>query len=288
VYEGFRGDEDEPSFVIKETSARNEIIDGNVANFGESELFINQKLMLCGQSSCIANFKGHYFNGRFLNLLYDFEGTLTLDGAMKARDFPFNLEEAVLGKRGGDASFALRVTLIRRITSHLFINLAGIHFWNIVHRDVKGSNLILAEKQRRFKLIDFGAAIDLISGTNYDPDVQVFDPSYCPPEAPPDNGGLQLSAKGKFDVYSAALVVMQMCFPAYRGANIKRFQAALAKADYDLQAWRDEAAGFPGFEEGFQILDESGGFQLLQGCLQYDPSDRITSAAAASSRFCRV
>jgi hypothetical protein len=63
---------------------------------------------------------------------------------------------------------------------------------------------------------------------------------------------------------------------------------ALAKQDYDLRAWREEAEGFKGFEDGFRILDQSGGFKLLEGCLQYDPKDRISSSGAASAAFCRL
>ena len=53
MYEGFKGDEDEPSVVIKETSSKAELVDGTLANFGLSELYMNQKLMLCGQASTL-------------------------------------------------------------------------------------------------------------------------------------------------------------------------------------------------------------------------------------------
>jgi len=179
--------------------------------------------------------------------------------------------------------------VIRRITAQVFQNLASIHNWNVVHRDVKGANLVLAEKNRRFKLIDFGAAVDLVSLTNFDPFLSVFDPSYGPPEAPPDEGGLVLSAGGKFDVFSAALLVIQMCFPAYKSDDgIKRFKRDLAAYDWDLRDWRDSVEGSAGFEEGFEILDKYGGFKLLQGCLRRTPSSRISASAAAGSGFCRA
>ena len=49
-------------------------------------------------------------------------------------------------------------------------------------RDIKPSNLIFSEAQRRFKLIDLGACADLRLGTNYVPDESILDPHYCPPE----------------------------------------------------------------------------------------------------------
>ena len=58
----------------------------------------------------------------------------------------------------------------------------ALHNAGVVHRDVKPLNLVLAEAERRFKLIDLGAAADLRNGTNYAPDESILDPSYCPPE----------------------------------------------------------------------------------------------------------
>ena len=51
-----------------------------------------------------------------------------------------------------------------------------------MHRDVKPLNIIFAEEERRFKLIDLGACADLRTGTNYVPDESILDPTYCPPE----------------------------------------------------------------------------------------------------------
>ena len=58
----------------------------------------------------------------------------------------------------------------------------ALHNAGVVHRDVKPLNLVLAESERRFKLIDLGAAADLRNGTNWAPDESILDPSYCPPE----------------------------------------------------------------------------------------------------------
>eukprot|EP00966_Prymnesium_polylepis_P056916 1317742-Prymnesium_polylepis.1 len=294
VYEGFRGDEDEPSFVIKETSARNEIIDGNVANFGESELFINQKLMLCGQAGSMAPFVGHYYYGGDLCLVYKNEGELTLDKALKG-GFPWNVEEALTGRESDEQTLERQAVLIRKVASQIFGALANIHGWNVVHRDVKGANLVLAERQRRFKLIDFGAAVDTVSRTNYNAKLQVFDPDFGPPEADlwkssgGQEGGFVIGTAGKFDVFCAGLLVMQMCFPALRSASaIKNFKKALYAEDYDLSAWREKATGFRGYEDGIEILDTYGGWKLLEGCLREEPGERISASAAAASGFCRA
>lgn len=58
----------------------------------------------------------------------------------------------------------------------------GLHAAGLVHRDVKPLNIIFAEEERRFKLIDLGACADLRTGTNYTPDESILDPTYCPPE----------------------------------------------------------------------------------------------------------
>jgi serine/threonine protein kinase len=58
----------------------------------------------------------------------------------------------------------------------------ALHSAGLVHRDVKPLNMIFAEQQLRFKLIDLGAAADLRRGTNYIPEESILDPNYCPPE----------------------------------------------------------------------------------------------------------
>ena len=73
-------------------------------------------------------------------------------------------------------SIALRLKMKRDMF------LQGLHDAGLVHRDVKPLNIIFAEEERRFKLIDLGACADLRSGTNYNPDESILDATYCPPE----------------------------------------------------------------------------------------------------------
>ena len=75
---------------------------------------------------------------------------------------------------------------------------------------------------------------------------------------------------------------------ALAGLGAKKLKAALLREDYDLKAWRATVEGKAGYEDGIAILDKHGGWALLEGCLREDPGRRISSAAAASSGFCRV
>lgn len=288
VFEATSGNAAEPNVVIKSCKPTFE-----ARKFAQAELYMNKKLMSCGQGGCIAKFEGHYYNDdNCLSLVFKREGTLTLDRVMQNGEFPFNVEGAVMGRESSERGTAQKAAVIRRISKQLFENLAGVHGWSIVHRDVKGANMILSEGEKRFKLLDLGAACDLFSRTNFDSRLQVFDPKYGPPEADitkakRGEGGLDVGAGGKFDVFSAGLVVIQMCFKAYRGDNgIVNFKKSLASQGYDLKKWRELAELRKENEEGFEILDKYGGFGLLEQCFREEPKKRISSAAAARSGFC--
>lgn len=180
--------------------------------------------------------------------------------------------------------------MVRKVAAQLFDDLAGIHEWSIVHRDVKGSNLLFCDRERRFKLIDFGAACDVVSRINYSESLQPFDPKHCPPEAPPAEGGLVLRSGGRFDVFSAGLLLVQMCFPPHRSDDgIVAFKRSLAQQhEWKLQAWRESVEGSAAYDPGFRLLDRNGGWELLRRCLKRRPGDRISSAKAAASGFCRA
>ena len=70
----------------------------------------------------------------------------------------------------------------------------ALHGAGVVHRDIKPLNVIFAERERCFKLIDLGAAADLRTGTNYTPNESILDPNYCPPEQVlPDHSGQEFT-----------------------------------------------------------------------------------------------
>ena len=274
--------------VIKEINLNADV---NARDFAAAELYFNQKLRTVGQlGKCAARFVGHFNSlgaDPYFSLVFKDEGSLTLADALRDKAFPRNVA-APLGL--ADASDG---TVVRRVAAQIFGNLATIHAWSVVHRDVKGDNLLLSDADGRFKLLDFGVACDLASKTNYRADLQPFDPSYCPPEAPPidrgGDGGLDLAAGGRFDVFSAGLLLAQMVFPPMRSEQgIQRFKAQIAGLEYDLDAWRDSSSRVRAYDAGFDLLDQHGGWTLLKDCLRREPKRRISAAAAAASRFCRA
>ena len=87
--------------------------------------------------------------------------------------------------------------------------------------------VIFAERERRFKLIDLGACADLRTGTNYTPDESILDPQYAPPEKyvlPTDSPAISSSLlqmatspvlwarhkPDRFDMWSVGVVMLQV------------------------------------------------------------------------------
>ena len=200
----------------------------------------------------------------------------TLEDFLSDRSFPYSLEEA-LGIRARESeSEAKRVNKVaKKVMRDLLSTVAGLHDIGIVHRDLKPSNLVLMGK--RFKLIDFGAACDLRSGENYDPEQGLLDPKYSPPEQfimsektpapPPLVAGFlapllwTLAQPQLFDSYSAGLILLQLGIPQLRSSNVMApngaFQRRLEEANYDLRKWRRDVEENLGWD--FSALDVSGG-----------------------------
>eukprot|EP00798_Chlamydomonas_sp_ICE-L_P012483 gene12483-15693_t len=211
-------------------------------------------------------------------LMWRYEGSKTLGYYMRRRDCVQVLAED-LGVEEQD--------VIPTVMTHMFECLQAFHAAGLVHRDVKPLNLIFAEKERRFKLIDLGACADLRSGTNYVPGESILDLNYCPPEQyvlPTD--GPDLSQTGslrgvlspmlwamhkpdRFDSWSAGIVLLQLAIPSMRSAGgLRAFNAAYGqKFFFNLRAWKKAA---PFNKKEFELLDANGGagWDLLQGLLR--------------------
>lgn len=215
---------------------------------------------------------------RGLWLLWDYEGDRTLSYYLRRRDCL-----KVLAKDLDVPEEIVIPTVMRQI----FENLADLHNCGIVHRDIKPANIVLSEKERRFKLIDLGAAADLRTGTNYSPDSTILDPLYCPPEEyvlPTDAPHLAETAAPLamaispylwqqhrpdcFDTFSAGVILLQLSLPFMRSqSTLKNWRGTFARCGYDLDEWRSMASLSP---KQTVILDENdgAGWDLAAGLLR--------------------
>lgn len=294
-----------------------EIILKKATEFGEAEVWMNERMMRANPqvaAKFITAFseKADPQPGDPLWLLWDFEGTYTLADVMKAREFPLNMEGLLFKKPLSILPAPQRRALaIRLAMSNLLEGLKACHRVGIVHRDVKPANFILAEKDQRFKLIDFGAAADLRVGINYVPNQYLLDPRYAPPEqyimssqtprAPPTPVAAflspvlwQLNGPDKFDMYSAGITLLQMAFAPLRTDNgLIAFNKALGERhQWNLRAWRRSVEKKGGKEslqwaEGFQTLDAlgGGGWSLACQLVTREPGDRPSAEAALAHQW---
>ena len=155
--------------------------------FGEAEVWMNERMARASPLH-VARFVTAFSDGDGrpgapLWLVWRFEGASTLAELMLKRDFPANMEAALFARAPAipDAP-TRRAVAIRAAMQQLVEGLRACHAAGIVHRDVKPQNCIVADADRRVKLIDFGAAADLRIGTNYIPNQYLLDPRYAPPQ----------------------------------------------------------------------------------------------------------
>ncbi|KAL3149568.1 hypothetical protein ABBQ32_002344 [Trebouxia sp. C0010 RCD-2024] len=166
-------------------------------------------------------------------LMWRYQGHKTLAHYLKRRDCLTALSEDLGVKQSA---------VVATVMKQLLENIAALHNAGLVHRDVKPMNIIFAEDEKSFKLIDLGACADLRSGTNYIPDESILDPTYCPPE--------QL-ALGK----------------VRSGSGLKAFNTALESVDYDLSAWR-RRANLSSKDTAILDADDSAGWELAEALLR--------------------
>lgn len=217
-------------------------------------------------------------------LVWALEGDVTLEELILRRDYPECVEEVLYGReREGDDFDKRTVGVAKSVLRSLLFTLGGLHDIGIVHRDVKPANLVLMGN--RFRLVDFGAAADLRTGFNYEPDQGLLDPFYSPPEnfimperipaPPPLRPAAALLSPvvwaaflpDLFDSFSAGLVFLQMCVPQLRGRKVMdpngSFRRILEENNYDLRKWRKvvEPQGWD-----FGALDSGGGLGWDLAC----------------------
>lgn len=260
-------DEDElRSNFAKKTLFGTSLVGGTVArgNFetGKVESYFNERVRRYGFSGSFASYLGGFVGGIRMKeeieakagddpdapverketvtlsagqwLVWDFQGDKTLEDYLDIT-FPYNMEVPLFGKSNQGMSKGRRETeVIKNILYSLLAALKDLHRVGIIHRDVKPANLIVAEGSKPvIKCIDLGAAVDLRTGVNFNPETGLLDPKYAPPEqlvvpqevprAPPRFVALlgapalwQLTSPDRFDTYSVGVMLLQLSVPELR------------------------------------------------------------------------
>ncbi|KAG0618041.1 hypothetical protein M758_4G034800 [Ceratodon purpureus] len=283
--------------------------------YGAVEAWMNERVRRACRKSC-ADFVHGFLDDTSSKgkeefwLLWRYEGKATLADLMANKDFPYNVEELILGPgkgddlpRGPERQNRILRTILRQILSAL----AQLHSTGIVHRDVKPQNIIYSEDTKSFKIIDLGAAADLRVGINYIPKEFLLDPRYSAPEqyimstqtpsAPPPIIAAalspvlwQMNLPDRFDIYSLGLIFLQMAFPNLRNdSGLISFNRQLKRRDYDMVQWRNlvEAKQSQDIRQGFEILDMDGGvgWELLKDMVRFKGRKRISANAALAHPY---
>eukprot|EP00802_Teleaulax_amphioxeia_P009962 Tamp_09987.p1 GENE.Tamp_09987~~Tamp_09987.p1 ORF type:complete len:556 (-),score=45.57 Tamp_09987:430-2034(-) len=250
-------------------------------------------------------------------LVWEYEGSRTLENFMTDPNFPFNLENYFY-KRGqqpqelppavpdrlaeGDERRATE--MLRKIMSDILRATKALHASGIVHRDIKPANILVSEVPtgQVLRVIDLGACADLRNGYNYQPESGVLDPRYGPPEQyimpqstprpPPGILALlaapflwQTQCPDLFDSYTAGMTLLQMGVPQLRGlGGTKLVNSQLKSLDNDVEAWRERF----GNSLDFSLLDRQNGAGWDLVCKLLAPKrKRISASAALAHRFFR-
>jgi len=250
-------------------------------------------------------------------LVWEFEGSRTVENFMTDPNFPLNLEPYFYKRgqapetlaftpraRGEESDGKREVEMLRRVMSDILRATGLLHTCGIVHRDIKPANLLVAETPRGqvIRVIDLGACADLRNGFNYEPESGILDPRYGPPEQyimpqttpRPPAGILALLAApflwttqspDLFDSYTSGIVLLQMSLPQIRGiGGTKIVNSQLKSVDNDPEAWRTAY----GRNYDFSLLDRQNGAGWSLVCKLLTPKkSRMSVTAALGHRFFR-
>ncbi|KAI8111017.1 hypothetical protein M9434_004590 [Picochlorum sp. BPE23] len=279
----FQGEIDGAPVVLKKVKAR---VRG-AQQVAEMEHVLNVYASKSCRKETVAPFLGYFevaeedAAGQLtagLWLVWSYEGSKTLAYYLRRRDCMKKLME--------DMELSSEGEVVRAVMRQVFECLDDLHGAGLVHRDVKPANLVFSDAQKRFKIIDLGAAADLRTGTNYSPQETMLDPCYCAPEEyvlPTDSP--DISQQGAmafvmspivwsqhrpecFDTYSAGVVLLQLALPFLRSPSaLKNWKNTMIRLNHNVQEWRSKAR-LSARQTALLDEDDELGWDLLEGLLR--------------------
>eukprot|EP00095_Tigriopus_kingsejongensis_P011134 maker-scaffold1161_size58349-snap-gene-0.7 protein:Tk11134 transcript:maker-scaffold1161_size58349-snap-gene-0.7-mRNA-1 annotation:"hypothetical protein CAPTEDRAFT_214311" len=162
--------------------------------------------------------------------------------------------------------------LLRKYTRQLLDAVACLHMHGVVHRDIKGANIFLADEMRTLKLGDYGCSVKIKAHTTMPGELQGFvgTQAYMAPEVFTKN--MNEGYGRAADIWSVGCVVIEM-------ATGKRPWHEL-ESNYQImfKVGMGESPPIP------QKLSNEGKAFLVQ-CFDHDPRGRATAEDLLSEPF---
>ncbi|XP_059082749.1 mitogen-activated protein kinase kinase kinase 4-like isoform X4 [Tigriopus californicus] len=166
----------------------------------------------------------------------------------------------------------LEEILLRKYTRQLLDAVACLHMHGVVHRDIKGANIFLADEMRTLKLGDYGCAVKIKAHTTMPGELQGFvgTQAYMAPEVFTKN--MNEGYGRAADIWSVGCVVIEM-------ATGKRPWFEL-ESNYQImfKVGMGESPQIP-----LKISNE--GKEFLALCFEHDPRNRGTAEDLLSEPF---
>ena len=231
-------------------------------------------------------------------LVWENVGLVTLENALEGGDDAFQVARDAMPSALSSAKTDAECFIA--IAKALTASIAAIHGNDIIHRDVKPSNVLLSDA-RGVVLCDLGAAADVETGRGMDGEA-IFDPIYGAPEQfeivqtgggmlgglfgrkNADKSSIELRATGEtptflFDAFSLGITLLRLGVPSLRSAT------AIAQARKDIDAcggdivrWRNEicVAGV----NDWSLVDGTGAWETITRLTHPLPSARLSVGEA--------